>query len=150
MYIYKVTNTVNGMVYIGQTKRDVAHRWKQHCYDAKYTEDIYHKGKLQKAINEFGAENFTVEQIDVAASKEEANKKEMYWIAHYDSTNNGYNTSIGGKNGANRKKVMNVETGEVYDSTLAACKAIGVSHSALYFVVDKPHLRCKGFHWVRV
>ena len=149
MYIYKVTNTVNGMVYIGQTKRDIAHRWKQHCVAAR-GEREHCKFKLQDAINEFGAECFTVEQIDVAATEEEANKKEMYWIAHYDATNNGYNTSIGGKNGANRKRVMNVETGEVFESAVAACKAIGASHSALHFVIDNPKLRCKGFHWVSV
>ena len=147
MYIYKVTNTVNGMVYIGKTKRDIERRWKQHCDDAR-SKGTYNKFKLQEAIKEFGAEHFTVEQIDVAATNEEANKKEIYWIAHYDSVNNGYNTSIGGKNGANRKRVKNVETGEVFESTLDACRAIGVSHNALYLVIDKPHLRCKGFHWV--
>lgn len=149
MYIYKVTNTVNGMVYIGKTKNSVESRWKQHCYQAKGKYN-HCKFKLQDAINEFGAEHFTVEQIDVAATNEEANKKEMYWIAHYDSINNGYNTSIGGRNGANRKRVMNVETGEVFDSVVAACKAVGVSHSALHFVIDNPKLRCRGFHWVSV
>lgn len=32
MYIYKIINKINGKAYIGQTKRFVELRWKQHCY----------------------------------------------------------------------------------------------------------------------
>jgi len=28
--IYKITNTVNGKVYIGQTVSTISHRWNQH------------------------------------------------------------------------------------------------------------------------
>ena len=53
---------------------------------------------MYKAILKYGAENFTVEQIDIACSQDELNKKEIYWIKYFDSANKdkGYNLSLGG------------------------------------------------------
>ena len=143
MVIYKVTNKINGKVYIGKTKRSIEARWKQHCYDVGSKHSHF---KLQDAIKKFGAEAFTVEQIDIAVSNDEANAKEMFWIEHYDSIENGYNTSPGGKNGGRHKKVMNVETGQVFVSMVEACHAVGVSPGAIAQAV-KYGWKCCGFHW---
>ena len=118
MFVYKVTNRVNGKVYIGQTTRTIAIRWKQHCNPANDQCLALHR-----AINKYGKENFTVEQIDVASDSEELNKKEQYWIAHYDSiAPKGYNMTTGGGQGeiaeetryrlgnANRGKHLSEET----------------------------------------
>lgn len=32
-FIYKITNDVNGKVYIGKTLNTVESRWKEHCHD---------------------------------------------------------------------------------------------------------------------
>lgn len=149
MIIYKVTNRINGKVYIGQTKNSMEARWKRHCADSVcwWKEG---RGKLQRAIHAYGRENFTVEQIDVAADKEEANAKEIYWIAQYDSVENGYNSSLGGKYSAHRKRVMALEDGLVFDTMLDAAAHYGINSSGLSQVVDKPHLRAGGQHWVSV
>ena len=42
-------------------------------------------------MNLYGKETFSVEQIDIAKDRNELNRKERYWINHYDSFNNGYN-----------------------------------------------------------
>lgn len=147
MIIYKVTNKINGKVYIGKTKRSLEARWKQHCRDVGSKHAHF---KIQDAIKEFGADAFTVEQIDVAASTDEGNAKEMHWIKHYNSIENGYNTSPGGKNGGHYHKVMNVETGEVYNSMIEACKAMGVSHGAIAQAVKNPKWTCCGYHWRKV
>ena len=34
-YIYKVTNQINGKLYIGETIQTISKRWNRHCYDAK-------------------------------------------------------------------------------------------------------------------
>ena len=115
--IYKITNRHNGKVYIGKTTRTIEARWKQHCRDVDSKHAHF---KLQQAIKEFGADSFDMEQIDFAATTEEANEKEMSWIKHYDSVEKGYNTSPGGKNGGRYKKVEIVETGQVYDSMVEA------------------------------
>lgn len=144
MIIYKITNKVNGMVYIGQTKNSIETRWKAHCADRKSKHACF---KLQKAINEFGKAAFTVEQIDVATTKDEANEKEMYWISFYDAIEKGYNTSPGGKYGGNRKKVMSVEDGLVFDTMTEAAKHYNRAVHSIEQALKKPHLTSAGQHW---
>ena len=93
MIVYKITNRVNGKVYVGQTKFSLEDRWRIHCQPSKTTTRA-----LKNAINKYGKENFTVEQIDVASNREDAYVKESYWIQHYNSMfPNGYNLQSGGK-----------------------------------------------------
>lgn len=87
-YIYKTTNNVNGKIYVGQKKSEV-------FLDNKYLGS----GKLlHEAINEFGAEQFSVEMIESCRTPEQLNEREIYWISFYNSTNPeiGYNMSKGG------------------------------------------------------
>lgn len=209
MIIYKITNRVNGKVYIGQTVTSLKQRWK--CHRHSSANCIFHK-----AIRKYGAENFTVEQIDIAADVDELNMKEKYWIRHYNSMiPNGYNSTDGGDNfvvsetvrkkmsekrkgvpgrklygeenpfygkkhseetrrklsehakkrtgsknpfyghaltetqrAAHCKKVVCVETGEVFESMVDACKKYSVDPSTMSKVLRKIEGKtCKGFHW---
>lgn len=84
---------MSGKRYVGQTKKSLERRWHEHCYEA--SRDCRYA--LHNAIRKYGAENFTVEQIDIACSKEELNKKEQYWIKYYNTLSpNGYNLQTGG------------------------------------------------------
>lgn len=148
--IYKITNTQNGMVYIGKTSGSIAARWKKHCYAAVDKKRNYLKFKLQYAILEHGVASFTVEQIDSASSKDEANEKEMFWIQHYNSIRKGYNTSPGGRNGGHYKKVMNIETGQVFNSMVDAAKEYGVAVTSVWQAVRNPTWKCCGYHWKAV
>lgn len=93
MFIYKITNKINNKVYIGQTTKTVRERWLRHMSDAI-------SGRLDTkfacAIRKYGVENFSVETIDTAESKEELDQKEIYWIHFYDSIKTGYNSVEGG------------------------------------------------------
>lgn len=92
MMIYKITNRLNGKVYIGQTIRSLSKRWREHC--CKSSGCL----ALHNAIIKYGAINFTVEQIDIACSREELDQKEIYWIEFYKSFGeNGYNLTSGGE-----------------------------------------------------
>lgn len=146
MFIYKITNNVNGMVYIGRT-RCVYKRWREHCRDARRGRTDC---KLFAAIREYGSENFAIDTIDHAITKEEADEKEVFWIREYNAIEEGYNTSPGGRAGGNRKKVMAVEDGIVFDTMVEAAKFCGVSHCAIRQAVDKPHLTSAGRHWISV
>ena len=91
MLIYKITNLVNGKVYIGQTSGTILHRWSQHpdkCCQ-----------KLYNAIMKYGKSNFKIEEIDISETQEELNNKEKYWIKFYNSMENGYNIQEGGYKG---------------------------------------------------
>lgn len=90
MIIYKITNNINGKSYVGQTKRTLQERWNGHCRK----EDCV---ALHNAIEKYGKENFTVEEIDRAESEEELNLKEAYWIDKLNTMHpNGYNLRTGG------------------------------------------------------
>lgn len=88
MYIYKISNTINNKVYIGQTIKPIDQRFHRHILDA--TNNILDT-HLARAIRKYGAENFYIEKIDTAKSQEELTQKEHYWINYYDSVSTGYN-----------------------------------------------------------
>lgn len=88
--IYKVTNKINGKVYIGQSV-DIGRRWRQHM---TAEDDIY----FHKAIQKYGVDNFIWEVIE-KCKKSELDERESYWIEYYDSFNNGYNCTKGGDGG---------------------------------------------------
>jgi len=92
--IYKITNTINNKVYIGQTTRSFNIRY--HNNIKKYT-NIY----LKRSIDKYGIDNFLIEEeFDVAYSKEELNEKEKKYIELFNSNdyNFGYNLKSGGDN----------------------------------------------------
>lgn len=103
-YIYKIVNGVNGKIYIGQTRRTIEERWKEHLYFAiENNKATYH---LYSSFHKYGIDAFNIYQICMVVNqdKEELakilNKLEIYYISFYNSTNsnNGYNMTIGGNN----------------------------------------------------
>lgn len=96
MIIYKITNLINGKMYIGQTIGDISKRFIGHAN---------HKSRsgIRGAIKKYGRENFTIEVIDVANSQDELNAKEKYWVEYLDTISpNGYNLMEGGGNSGSR------------------------------------------------
>ena len=95
--IYKITNLINGKVYIGQTIRPMEERFERHLRDAK--NNLLPDNKFHRAIRKYGEENFQIEKIDEASTKKELNEKEIYWIKYFNSVEKGYNASPGGDGG---------------------------------------------------
>lgn len=90
MIIYKITNLVNGKIYIGQTIRSLPDRIHQHLYRQETL--------VAKAILKYGIENFKIEQIEECDCKDDLNAREIYWIKHYDCISpKGYNRTFGGE-----------------------------------------------------
>lgn len=92
-YIYKITNLINNKSYIGKTNKENKCRWDGTLKGAK----IYNK-HLQNSMNKYGVDNFKIDIIDSTKDENELNKKEIYWIAFYNTIdqNYGYNKTYGG------------------------------------------------------
>lgn len=88
--IYKVVNNINGKIYIGQTINSLTKRRYKHLYTARH--DDSHSIFL-KAINKYGVDNFSWQEICKCNSREELDEKENYYIDFFrsNSAENGYN-----------------------------------------------------------
>ena len=89
--IYKITNTINNKIYIGQSV-NIAKRWTQY----KNIYDYTIKTPIIKAIEKYGINNFKFEIIETC-SIEDLDEREIYWIKYYDSNKTGYNVTAGGE-----------------------------------------------------
>lgn len=90
--IYKITNDINGKIYIGQTSYTIEKRFKEHCRDSQRV-DIQHR-PLYSAMRKYGIEHFYIEVIEETNTP---NEREIFWIKKLNSYGNGnYNATIGG------------------------------------------------------
>ena len=90
--IYKLTNTKNKKVYIGQAV-SVSDRWKQHVKRGVGAETPT-RNKLYPEMQEYGPELFTFELLE-ECPKDQLNAREKYWIEYFDSCTWGYNSTKG-------------------------------------------------------
>lgn len=88
MWIYKITNKLNGKSYIGQTKRPIEQRWRRHVNDAMNNILNTH---FARAIRKYGEKCFSVEEVCSADSQDELNQLEHYYIHKYNCLECGYN-----------------------------------------------------------
>ena len=160
--IYKITNKVNGKVYIGQTTRKDGFNGRYHC-KGEGIERVYGFIKtrierndsscnyyLYNSIKKYGFENFEVNKtFDVAFSLKELNIKEELWIRHYNCTNRkyGYNFRAGGDNYlyANDSLVRNgvrivcIDDNLIFKSISEASKYYGLSTHTIRETYKKKH-----------
>lgn len=92
-YIYKITNIINGKLYIGQTSSSIEERWKEHIKDSQ-KENIKNR-PLYKAINKYGINSFKIDIIEEIINNDIASR-EKYWIEYFGTFKYGYNATIGG------------------------------------------------------
>lgn len=82
--VYKITNLINQKIYIGQTVKLVEQRFKQHIKIGN--------SYISKSIKKYGTDNFKIEWIATALSKDHINDLEEYFILELNSLSpNGYN-----------------------------------------------------------
>lgn len=91
-YVYMTINIINGKRYIGQHKSSKFQTKYKYIGSGKY---------LWRAINKYGFENFAVELLESCNSKDELDKRELYWIEYYNAIDNPmfYNMIEGGTTG---------------------------------------------------
>lgn len=97
--IYKITNKINGKIYIGQAK-NICERWNKH-YLTAYSDNDERQSLIHKAIRKYGIENFTFE-IEELCDTDLLSEREIYFIQYYgccvlDNEDIGYNLTRGGE-----------------------------------------------------
>lgn len=106
--VYKITNTIDNKVYIGQSINIYA-RWKDHI-------NSLNKGNsrctlLQRAWNKYGEDNFSFEIIKLC-SEDMLDYIETKYIKLYDSQNTGYNIEPGGNSNKHLSKETKKKIGD--------------------------------------
>lgn len=93
--VYAIHNLVTGKKYIGQSV-SIKNRWRKHLLELR--NNRHHSKHLQHSFNKYG-ENVFIFGIIEECDYKNLTAREQYWINHFDSYNNGYNsveTSIKG------------------------------------------------------
>ncbi len=136
MLVYKITNTINDKVYVGQTTQTIKKRWNGHKCDSKKRPSML----ISRAIRKHGIENFTIEEIGGANNISELNYQEWLLVHKHNSLHpNGYNMMEGGgargkatdatkkklsimakKRKYTCKRVIDIETGRIWRSVKTA------------------------------
>lgn len=99
--IYKITNQINGKVYIGQSV-NIEKRWTKH---RKASETLDYP--IYRAMRKYSLENFSFEIIE-ECSLSELDKRESFWIQFYNSAlqEKGYNLTLGGSSSSGRSLTL--------------------------------------------
>jgi hypothetical protein len=90
-YIYKISTHKTDLVYIGQTRRTLEERFREHIICFERGDDT----KLYNAFKKYGIKSFHIEEIE-SCDTNDLDEREKYWISYFDSYNNGLNSTIGG------------------------------------------------------
>jgi len=95
MFVYLITNTINGKRYVGQTSASIEQRWRQHRSDAKTGNNKH----LYKSIRFYGENSFFIEPLIIVRTKEDMDFYEMFLIKEFNLRNSeiGYNLTDGGE-----------------------------------------------------
>ena len=141
-YIYKITNKINGKIYIGKTLNTIEKRWKEHCSD--YKRERCEKRPLYNAMNKYGIENFEISLVE-ECDENILSEREKYWIEYYGAFKYGYNATIGGdgkpyadydlffalfKQGKNIKEISQI-TGFCTDTVSLGLKNKEITHEEI-------------------
>ena len=94
MFVYLVTNKINGKKYVGQTSRELRVRWNRHCLPYSNRDNSY----LYNAICKYGRDNFSIEPVVIVGTKWEMDLYERGLIKAWKLRDSrfGYNLTDGG------------------------------------------------------
>lgn len=141
-FIYKITNKINGKIYIGKTTYTVSHRWNQHVSAAfSDNEKNEYNFLLHKAIRKYGKDNFLIETLEEIKDESELSSLEMYWINYFNScileeNSNGYNMTYGGEGSSKINKQKIFQLWDDGKGSLEISKQVGHSLSSIKKILE--------------
>lgn len=123
--IYKSTNNITGAIYIGETKKRIDERIGMHRFNSQNEKNP--NSKLYNNIRHYGWENFSWEIVEyLAGSDDERKERERYWIEHYNSFEDGLNSSRGGRglSGHRHSEITKLKIGKKHRGKTAIIDAV--------------------------
>lgn len=159
-FIYRAVNKTNGKSYIGQTTYErLSQRINTHWW---YANNKNTNLPFPNALRKYGRESFTWEILE-ECDTDQRGDREVFWI---DKIKPEYNATLGGDGGTlgrpcseetrnkiskgNSKKVINLDTGEVFDSLQDAAEFAGVSVGLISCVCSGKKKSAGGYKWSRM
>lgn len=127
-YIYKITNQINGKIYIGKTNRTIQERFEEHCRD--YLKRKNEKRPLYSAMKKYGIHNFSVEQVE-KCTLNEVEAREKYWIEFYGSFKYGYNATLGGDGKAYIDRDLVIKTYQELQTVKSVAKQMSINETTI-------------------
>lgn len=146
--IYKIQNLFNNKVYIGQSV-DIEKRWSTHKAELK--NNHHHNTYLQNAWNKYGEKSFEFSIIE-ECTMHQLDQREIYWIAKFNSYENGYNlTSGGGNTDSFSKSVIQFDYNgnelQRYTSISEAETSTGICYSQISECCSNKRKTAGGYIW---
>lgn len=145
-YIYKITNNVNGKVYIGQTRNLIEYRWQHHLYKGRNPDKPDTNYPLYRAMRKYGLENFSILQVE-EIDNELLDERECYWIQQENSlTPNGYNCDLGGKgvNKYNYDEILKYYFTEANENASETARKFNCSLQTILKILETKNLEGQG------
>lgn len=102
-------HTLNAKKYVGYTKKTMLERLADHIEEAEDGSDRH----FCRAIRKYGADNIVSELLCEVSSKQEATRKERYYIKKFNTFESGYNMTRGGDGGNTTEKYSDEEMKEL-------------------------------------
>lgn len=131
-YIYKITNTINGKIYIGKTlEPNPYERFRERISESRKERswDI----PLYRAMRKYGEHSFIFEILE-EVDDDTLNDKEIYYIKEYNSYYNGYNLSGDGNERISKEAVSELYL-ELFCAKLVADK-LGVDGKSVSNILE--------------
>lgn len=148
-YIYKCTNKINNKSYIGQTC-NLASRIKNHTTKYNKRPTVF-----QKAIQEYGEENFVWEILEKVGTLKESYEKEKFYINELNTLiPNGYNfvkgTNPDSKNKEKKIKKYDKKGNFIkqYNSISETCDIEGIHRGDLIGCLKHRYKSSNGYIWL--
>lgn len=132
--IYKITNLINGKMYIGKSN-NIERRKREH-------KNMEGKSVIHDAIRKYGNENFSFEVVE-ECPLEKLNEREIYWIKYFNTfLGEGYNCTPGGDGFIHPVKVSDEQLKQIINdlinhtnlSIVDIAKKYNVSASTISFI----------------
>jgi hypothetical protein len=152
-YIYKIENTVNGKVYVGQSKQP-DRRWNDHKRIMNTTNERERRKPLYVDMREYGVDRFSFSLLE-KCKDDKMDEREVFWIERLNSQDesHGYNIYGGGRGGGTfvthsiSQYDLDGNFIKSYQNQCEASRETGIDGASIGKACNGKLITCGGFQW---